>query len=199
MADRQGRGSTRRGARSPGRCRSIPASIQLPAAAPRVERPSGCELFKYPRSLAACLTGMSQTGRSAHLVDDDAVRAGAEDNPGPRVVPGDLGGRGRRSRAAVLLLDVGRDGPPRLAACWLPVGAALPMSLAGYLNSVFIGGVSMFFLMILVQNFFGSGNYAIVGPYMAEVWPARACAPAAWASATASAISASSSVRQAWR
>ena len=47
------------------------------------------------------------------------------------------------------------------------------MSLAGYLHSVFIGGVSMFFVMILLQSFFGSGNYSIVGPYMGEVWPAR--------------------------
>ncbi len=51
--------------------------------------------------------------------------------------------------------------------------AALFMSLAGYLNSVFIGGVSMFFLMIVMQNFFGSGNYSIVGPYMGELWPSR--------------------------
>jgi putative MFS transporter len=27
--------------------------------------------------------------------------------------------------------------------------------------------------MILVQSFFGSGNYSIVGPYMGELWPAR--------------------------
>jgi MFS transporter, putative metabolite:H+ symporter len=27
--------------------------------------------------------------------------------------------------------------------------------------------------MILVQSFFGSGNYSIVGPYMAEIWPAN--------------------------
>ncbi len=47
------------------------------------------------------------------------------------------------------------------------------MSLAGYLHDVFIGGVSMFFLMILLQSFFGSGNYSIVGPYMGELWPAR--------------------------
>ena len=47
------------------------------------------------------------------------------------------------------------------------------MSLAGYLHDVFIGGMSMFFLMILLQNFFGSGNYSIVGPYMGEMWPAR--------------------------
>ena len=47
------------------------------------------------------------------------------------------------------------------------------MSLAGYLHNVFIGGVSMFFVMILLQNFMGSGNYSIVGPYMGELWPAR--------------------------
>ena len=51
--------------------------------------------------------------------------------------------------------------------------AAVFMSLAGYLHNVFIGGVSMFFVMILLQNFFGSGNYSIVGPYMGELWPAR--------------------------
>jgi MFS transporter, putative metabolite:H+ symporter len=45
--------------------------------------------------------------------------------------------------------------------------------MAGYLHSVFIGGVSMFYLMILLQSFFGSGNYSIVGPYMGELWPAR--------------------------
>src|SRR5271169_3542931 len=27
--------------------------------------------------------------------------------------------------------------------------------------------------MILVQQFFGSGSYSIIGPYMAEIWPAR--------------------------
>jgi len=47
------------------------------------------------------------------------------------------------------------------------------MSLAGYLHDFFIGGVSVFFLMILLQSFFGSGNYSIVGPYMGELWPAR--------------------------
>jgi putative MFS transporter len=51
--------------------------------------------------------------------------------------------------------------------------AALFMSLAGYLSGDFVGGVSMFFLMIVLQNFFGSGNYSIVGPYMGELWPAR--------------------------
>ncbi|MBV9966880.1 MAG: MFS transporter, partial [Alphaproteobacteria bacterium] len=51
--------------------------------------------------------------------------------------------------------------------------AAVLMSLAGYLHDVFIGSVSVFYLMIVAQMFFGSGNYSIVGPYMGEMWPAR--------------------------
>ena len=47
------------------------------------------------------------------------------------------------------------------------------MALAGYMHSVFIAGVSMFYIMLLLQSFFGSGNYSIVGPYMGELWPAR--------------------------
>jgi putative MFS transporter len=31
----------------------------------------------------------------------------------------------------------------------------------------------VFYLMIMVQQFFGSGSYSIIGPYMAEIWPAR--------------------------
>jgi MFS transporter, putative metabolite:H+ symporter len=51
--------------------------------------------------------------------------------------------------------------------------AALFMFLAGYMHSAFIGVLSVFYLMLLLQSFFGSGNYSIVGPYMGELWPAR--------------------------
>jgi putative MFS transporter len=47
------------------------------------------------------------------------------------------------------------------------------MFMAGYLHDVFIGSISLFFVMILCQSFLGSGNYSIVGPYMGELWPAR--------------------------
>ena len=40
------------------------------------------------------------------------------------------------------------------------------MSLAGYLHSMFVLGVSMFYVMRLLQSFIGSGNYSIVGPYL---------------------------------
>jgi putative MFS transporter len=47
------------------------------------------------------------------------------------------------------------------------------MSLAGYWSNLFLGGVSVFFLMALINQFFGSGSYSIIGPYMAEIWPSR--------------------------
>jgi hypothetical protein len=46
------------------------------------------------------------------------------------------------------------------------------MSLAGYLHDVYLGAVSIFYVMILIQSFFGPGTYAIIGPYMTELWPA---------------------------
>ncbi len=46
------------------------------------------------------------------------------------------------------------------------------MSLAGYQHDVYLGTVSMFYVLLLLQSFFGNGNYAIVFPYMAELWPA---------------------------
>ena len=51
--------------------------------------------------------------------------------------------------------------------------AGVTMSLAGYWNDRFLGGFSVFYLMIMVQQFFGSGSYSIIGPYMAEIWPSR--------------------------
>ena len=50
--------------------------------------------------------------------------------------------------------------------------SAATMSLAGYLHDVMLGAMSRFYLMILVNGFFGPGTYAIIGPYMTEVWPA---------------------------
>src|SRR5262249_20340118 len=36
-----------------------------------------------------------------------------------------------------------------------------------------IGSVSLFFLLVMAQSFFGSATYSVVGPYMAEIWPTR--------------------------
>jgi len=53
------------------------------------------------------------------------------------------------------------------------MGGALSMALAGYFHDVYLGTTSVFFVLIMVQRFFGDASYAIIGPYIAEVWPNR--------------------------
>ncbi len=151
-----------------------PASIQLPATVAVVEKTRWREVFNYPRSLAvACLTGISQTGTvGLSLWMTTLFVLVLKINP---------------NEASFLIIWVGAISIfGRLFCSWMSdaigrrpavvisclIGAAT-MSAAGYLNNLYIGGVSIFYAMILAQSFFGSGNYAIVGPYMAEVWPSR--------------------------
>jgi putative MFS transporter len=151
-----------------------PATIQLPAVATVAEKVSWRELFKYPLSMfAACLTGISQTGsvgltlwlttllvlvlkikptEASYLV----IWVGVVSIAGRFFCSWMSDAMGRRRSVVV--------------ACLI---AAATMSLGGYLNGAYIGTFSVFYLMILAQSFFGSGNYSIVGPYMAEVWPSK--------------------------
>ena len=151
-----------------------PAKIELPPAPPKVERVPWLELFKYPRSLAvSCLTGLSQTGGVGLTLWVTTLFVLVL-----KVSP---------AEASFLVIWIGVAGiVGRLFCAWLTdavgrrlsivitcvVGAAA-CSLAGYVSSLYVGALSMFFLMILVQQFFGSGAYAIIGPYMAEVWPSK--------------------------
>jgi MFS transporter, putative metabolite:H+ symporter len=60
-------------------------------------------------------------------------------------------------------------------ACGILFGAAAATALlaAGLLNSAFLGGISVFWLLLVVGNVFVDGGFAVVGPYAAEVWPSR--------------------------
>jgi putative MFS transporter len=151
-----------------------PASIQLPAGVAVVEKTAWVELFRYPRSLAAaCLTGISQTGTvGLSLWLTTLLVLVLKISP---------------VEASWLIIWVGVVSVAgRLFCAWMSdaigrrravvvscVIAAGTMSMAGYLSDVYVGTVSIFYVMILAQSFFGSGNYAIVGPYMAEVWPSK--------------------------
>jgi MFS transporter, putative metabolite:H+ symporter len=149
-------------------------AIQLPAVSLTVDRVSWVELFKYPRSLAvSCLTGLSQTGQVGLTLWVATLFVLVL-----KVTP---------AEASFLVIWMGVAGiVGRFFCAWISDAmgrrrsvvltcliGALGMSLAGYLSGVYIGAVSMFYLMILVQQFFGSGSYAIIGPYMAEVWPSK--------------------------
>jgi MFS transporter, putative metabolite:H+ symporter len=151
-----------------------PADIELPASLPEVEKTRWTELFRYPRSIiAGCLTGLTQTGGVALALWQVTLFVMVL-----KITPPEA------SKLVIWISLVAIAG--RFYCSWISdawgrrasgvvscLVAALFMSLAGYLHNVFIGGVSMFFVMILLQSFFGSGNYSIVGPYMGEMWPSR--------------------------
>ena len=151
-----------------------PDTIKLPTAVATQTPVRWTELFRFPRSMiAACLTGISQTGTvgltlwlTTLLVL--VLKIGPNQASSMIVWFGAVGIFGRLF-CSWLSDAVGRR-PAVVFSCVLAAGA---MSLAGYLNDIYIAGVSVFYTMVLVQNFFGSGQYAIVGPYTAEVWPSR--------------------------
>jgi MFS transporter, putative metabolite:H+ symporter len=151
-----------------------PNSIPLPDTAPAIEHTRWVEVFKYPRSIVVgCLTGLTQTGGVAltlWMVTLFVMVLGITPPEASKLaIWVSLAAVAGRFFCSWISDAMGRRASGVLSC----VVAALFMSLAGYLNSVFVGGVSMFFLMIVLQNFFGSGNYSIVGPYMGELWPAR--------------------------
>src|SRR5277367_4086320 len=151
-----------------------PDKIALPAVPLTIEHTRWLEIFKYPRSIiAGCLTGLTQTGGVALALWLVTLLVMVL-----KITPAEA------SKLVIwvsLMAIAGRFFCSWISDAWgrrtsgvvSCLIAALFMSLAGYLHSVFIGGWSMFFVMILLQSFMGSGNYSIVGPYMGEMWPAR--------------------------
>jgi MFS transporter, putative metabolite:H+ symporter len=151
-----------------------PAKIALPAVLPAVEKTRWIEIFKYPRSvIAGCLTGLTQTGGVGLSLWQVALFVMVLNVTPPEA-----------SKLVIWISLVAIAGRffcswtsdawgRRAAGVFSCMVAGIFMSLAGYMHSVFIGGVSMFFVMNLLWSFFGSGNYSIVGPYMGEMWPAR--------------------------
>jgi MFS transporter, putative metabolite:H+ symporter len=151
-----------------------PATITLPAELPPVEHTRWLELFKYPRSIVAgCLTGLTQTGGVAlslwMVTLFVMVLKVSPPEASKLVIWYSLSAIAGRFFCSWISDAMGRRASGILS-CLI---AAFFMSLAGYLHDVYIGGASMFFVMIVLQGFMGSGNYSIVGPYMGEMWPSR--------------------------
>ena len=151
-----------------------PAKIALPAVLPAVERTRWLEIFKYPRSIfAGALTGLTQTGGVGlglwQVTLFVMVLQITPPEASKLVIWISLAAIAGRFFCSWISDAWGR----RASGIFACLIASFCMSMAGYLHNVFVGGVSMFFLMILLQSFFGSGNYSIVGPYMGEMWPSR--------------------------
>jgi putative MFS transporter len=150
-----------------------PNEIELPTVFAE-EKTRWRELFNYPHSMVtACMVALSQTGGVGILMWITALFVMVL-----KITP---------AEASYLMIYIGLLGiVGRLVASWMSdalgrrisgfligTGGAIAMALAGYWHDVYIGTVSVFFLMIMVQRFFGDASYAIIGPYIAEIWPNR--------------------------
>jgi MFS transporter, putative metabolite:H+ symporter len=151
-----------------------PASIPLPSASAAEQRTTRWrDVFDHPKSLVlSILINLSQTGGNGLVLWATTLFVLVLD-----VTPVEAAGlmiwvslSGFLGRLAFAYLSdaIGR----RPSGIIIGVSAALLMALAGLLHSVVIGGVSLFYLLIVAQRFFGDASYAVIGPYTAEVWPA---------------------------
>jgi MFS transporter, putative metabolite:H+ symporter len=153
-----------------------PQEIALPATPRATERVRWAELFQYPRLVATgCLTGLTQTGGASLGLWGPTLLVLVLT---PKIPPEhaaflmifvNLAGILGRFSITALIEPMGRRGSGTLY-CLL---AAVLMVAAGYLYDVTIFGWSLFYILMVAQSFFGSAVYTVVGPYMAEIWPAR--------------------------
>jgi putative MFS transporter len=150
-----------------------PRAIELPASLPANTAPRWRELFRYPRSMAvSCITSLTQTGGVGLLMWATTLLVLLL-----KITPAEasylmiwvaLSGIFGRLASAYLSDALGR----RASGFLICAGGAVAMVAAGQMHDAFLGTVSVFWLLIAVQRFFGDGGYAIIGPYAAEVWPA---------------------------
>jgi MFS transporter, putative metabolite:H+ symporter len=149
-----------------------PETIDLPESLPELEPVPWRELFRYPRSVfLTALTGLSQTSGVglalwATTLLMMIVRVRPDQASYLMIWVGVTAFVGRLCCAA-LADTIGRRASGILACS----GGAVTLVLAGYFAKDFIGGVSVFWLMLMAHSFFGGGSYSIIAPYMAEVWP----------------------------
>ncbi|HEX9489688.1 MAG TPA: MFS transporter [Stellaceae bacterium] len=152
-----------------------PQQIALqPADMAAPEKSSLAQIFRYPRSLAVSWLGNlgAQTGIYGVELWAPTLLVLLLNVP--------------PERASFLMIFVSFAGIiGRIVFSWLSdtvgrrpsgglfgIGAAAAVVLAGVFHSAMIGTVSVFWLLLIPCYFFGSGGFAIVGPYAAEVWPA---------------------------
>jgi putative MFS transporter len=149
----------------------------LPLTAPEVQaqpRTRFMDIFKYPRSLAVSwITNLgAQTGYYGfqlwaptllvQLLGVSPARAAF------LMISVNLGGLFGRIGLSYLSDAIGRRGSGAIAS----FGAAILLLVAAVYHDVYLGGISLFWMVLIVYNAFGDGGFAVVGPYAAEVWPA---------------------------
>jgi putative MFS transporter len=152
-----------------------PSDLPLPTHAPKQDVAPWSDLFLYPKSLAVSFMASIGAQTASYGIGLWA----------PTLFVLQLGVT--PAYAAYLFLYVKLAGiAGRITFAWLSdamgrrnagmlagFGGALTIAAAGMLHDSYINGISLFWLGIVVADFFYDGGFAIIGPYLAEVWPTR--------------------------
>jgi MFS transporter, putative metabolite:H+ symporter len=152
-----------------------PAELILPAHAPKQDAAPWSDLFLYPKSLAVSFMASIGAQTASYGIGLWA----------PTLFVLQLGVT--PAYAAYLFLWVKLAGiAGRLSFAWLSdamgrrnagmlagFGGAVAIAAAGYMHDTFLGSMSLFWLFIVIGDFFYDGGFAVIGPYLAEVWPTR--------------------------
>ena len=152
-----------------------PESLPLPTAAEATPPSKWTDIFKYPRSLAVSWMasigaqtagyGVILWGPTLFVLQLGVTPAYAAYLFIYITAAGILG----RIFFSVMSDVIGR----RNAGMLCGFGGAVCVAAAGLLHNGMLGSVSLFWLFIVLGDFFYDGGFAIIGPYMAEVWPTR--------------------------
>ena len=152
-----------------------PEQIRLPIGNAEAQPTLWTEIFHYPRSLVVSALGnlAGQTGiyglalwvptLFVQVLGISPARASY------LMIYCSASGFLGRLTFSYLSDAIGR----RLSGAIYGFGAAALVILAGCLHNAFLGGASVFWMMLVIGYFFADGGFSIVGPYSAEVWPAR--------------------------
>ncbi|HVC61072.1 MAG TPA: MFS transporter [Acetobacteraceae bacterium] len=152
-----------------------PESLPEPVAATQQPATAWTDIFKYPRSLAVSWMasigaqtagyGIILWGPTLFVLQLGVTPAYAAHLFIWITAAGILG----RISFSVLSEAIGR----RAGGMLCGFGGAACVAAAGLLHNVILGGTSLFWLFIVLGDFFYDGGFAIIGPYIAEVWPTR--------------------------
>ena len=152
-----------------------PDQVQLPPGfGQREKKTPWTELFRYKRSLACSWLGnlgMQTEAYGLTLWGATLIAMLLHVPPAQAAfyyIFVTLGGLAGRISFSYLSDKIGRKPSGALAG----FGSGVLTLATALLHSYFIGGVSVFWIMLIVTYFFADGGFAIVGPYASEVWPA---------------------------
>lgn len=152
-----------------------PETLPLPTALPPQQAAPWADLFRHPKSLAVSFLASIGAQTASYGIGLWA----------PTLFVLLLGAS--PAYAAYLFLWVKLSGiAGRICFAWLAdalgrrnagllagFGGTVMIAATGLLHNQYIGGVSLFWAGIVVADFFYDGGFAIIGPYLAEVWPTR--------------------------